>query len=119
LPSLFYDFERLDASSHEHLEAELLGSAEAATKRVTSAADDRPEFAVHRIDLLERVDRVGAGEHAGESLIGRVEHVDDEASLLDEHVKELRQRIEEPNHLGRVTLGYEQRRDGQPGAAVS
>ena len=99
------DFERLDASSHEHLEAQLLRSDKAATKGVASAADDRPELAVHRIDLLERVDRVGAGEHPGESLIGRLEHVDDEASSLDEHVKELRQRIEEPEHLGRVTLG--------------
>jgi hypothetical protein len=39
--------------------------------------------------------------------------------LLDEHVKELRQRVKETNHLGRVTLGDEQRRDGQPGATVS
>jgi hypothetical protein len=37
-------------------------------------------------------------------LIGRLERVDDEASSLDKHVKELRQRIEEPKHLGRVTL---------------
>jgi hypothetical protein len=72
---------------------------------MASAADDRSELAVHRIDLLERVDRVGAGEHPGKSLIGRLEHVDDEASSLDEHVEELRQRIEEPKHLGRVTLG--------------
>jgi hypothetical protein len=52
-------------------------------------------------------------------LIGRLEHVDDEASSLDEQVKELRQRVEESDHLGRVTLGDEQRRDGQPGATVS
>jgi len=31
--------------------------------------------------------------------------VGDEASSIDEHVEELRQRIEEPKHLGRVTLG--------------
>jgi hypothetical protein len=28
--------------------------------------------------------------------------VDDEASSLDEHVEELRQRVKETNHLGRV-----------------
>jgi hypothetical protein len=104
LSSIDDDFERLDASSHEHLEAQLLRSDKAATKGVASAADDRPALAVHRIDLLERVDRVGAGEHPGKSLIGRLEHVDDEASSLDEHVEELRQRVKETNHLGRVTL---------------
>ena len=119
LPSIWHDLERLDASSHEHLEAQLLRSDKAATKRVAGAADDRPELAVHRVDLLERVDRVDAGEHPGKSLIGRLEHVDDEASSLDEHVEELRQRIEEPKHLGGVTLRDQQRRDGQPGAAVS
>jgi hypothetical protein len=119
LPSIYDDFERLDATSHEHLEAQLLRSDKAATKDVASAADDRPELAVHRVDFLEGVDRVGAGEHPGESLIDCLEHVDDEASSFDEDVKELRQRIEEPKHLGRVTLGDEQRRDGQRDATVS
>ena len=95
MPSLCHEFERLDASSHEHLEAQLLRPDEAATKDVASAADDRPELGVHRVDLLEGVNRVSAGEHPGESLIGRVEHVDDEASSVDEQVKELRQRVEE------------------------
>ena len=96
LPCICHEFERLDASSHEHLEAQLLRSDKAATKRVASTADDRPELAVHHIDLLERVNWVGTGEHPGESLIGRLEHVDDEASSLDQHFKEFCQRIEEP-----------------------
>jgi PPOX class probable F420-dependent enzyme len=83
-PGVCDDLEPIDSSSHQHLEPELFRSSEVTTESVTSTADDWSELAVHRFNLLERVDGVGAGENPGESLFTCLEDMDDEAAALED-----------------------------------
>ena len=76
-------------SSHEHLEADLLGSSETAPEDVASPCDHGAVLAVHRLDLLERVDGIGPGEHPGDTLLTRLEHVHHEAARLDYEVEQV------------------------------